>query len=59
MEKEIPSIIYDTLMKNTDNEQLDVSFVENQSVSNNVIEFDYKGHNVFMVIKITNIKSLI
>lgn len=55
--KELINIIYDTLMGNSNNKQLDLSSVENQEIDSDrqIIEFDYKGNNVFIVIKVTKI----
>lgn len=49
---EITNIIYDTLMGNTNNEQLNREEVTNQYMDNqkDIISFDYKGRSV--VIKI-------
>lgn len=44
----IAEIIYDTLMQNTDNEQLDTFYIENQEIDNQNrrIKFDYQGMHV-------------
>ena len=56
MEKELINITYQALMGNT---TLDKEQIENQELKGNIISFDYKGYNVFLVMKITELKSLI
>lgn len=51
----LQNIIYDTLMQNTQHEQLDINDIQNPCISDNEIVFDYKGHHVFMRIMVDEI----